>query len=194
MDMETIMQSIKILMIVFLFLIGVVLLSDKMTKGQKADASFTVASAINVLKTTTQKISTDNKELLLTNDISAAQAAEIPSEQVLIASESPMNTNEVKQYIQEVFGPALAPVALCIAKNESGYRSTAKHLNPAYIDKLGIFHPATWDVGVFQINDVEPISTTDRLNPVKNIQFAYNYLYKNRAWQPWLTDYHKCNI
>lgn len=67
--------------------------------------------------------------------------------------------------------------AIRIAKAESGLRADAINKNKG----------GTFDIGVFQINDVHSkrISRADRLDFEKNIQFAWNLRKEQGNWGAW---------
>lgn len=67
-----------------------------------------------------------------------------------------------------------------IARAESGLRADALNKNSN----------GTFDVGVFQINDVHKISRQDRMDFEKNIRFAYK-LYKAQGFNPWNSSRNK---
>ncbi len=45
--------------------------------------------------------------------------------------------------------------------------------------------PKSYDVGIWQINDLHGLSWEDRTDPIKATDFAIE-LYKRRGWQPWV--------
>jgi hypothetical protein len=99
----------------------------------------------------------------------------------------PPTTENIISYIVATFmpeGKAVALKALDCFYSESGLRADAQNWNPPYTDKNGVFHSATWDIGVAQINDVHKMSVEDRLDYRKNIDKAYQ-IYKNRGFSAW---------
>lgn len=102
-----------------------------------------------------------------------------PQAQVLKKVET---VNEIKAEIIRVFGP-LADQALCIAKNESGYRPGAVNKN----------RNGTFDVGVFQINDVHGMGWNDRMDARKNIAKAKQIRDTWGNWNAWMART-KCGL
>jgi hypothetical protein len=84
--------------------------------------------------------------------------------------------------IQAVFGEA-APTALCIAKAESGYRTDAVNHNSN----------GTYDLGIFQLNDVHGWSWATRMDPDQNIKLAYGIYQSWGNWSAWAT-HSKCGV
>lgn len=107
------------------------------------------------------------------------EAAEI--EPVKIETQ-PIGKSDIEKEIIRVFGHQ-AKEALCIAKMESGYRPTAANHNTN----------GTWDLGVFQINDVHRMSWNDRMDPHKNIAKAKEIRDSWGNWHAWSAR-HKCGL
>lgn len=76
-------------------------------------------------------------------------------------------------------------IAIRIAKAESGLRP----------DAIGKNRNGTYDMGVFQINDVHSkrISRADRLNFEKNIRFAFQLRKEQGNWNAWSVCRSKVN-
>ena len=81
--------------------------------------------------------------------------------------------------------------ANCVIKNESSWIPENTHFNPAYTDKYGKYHPPSWDVGLWMINDVHGLTWEERLDPIKATEFAI-YLRKRDGWYPWVAWRTKC--
>jgi len=86
------------------------------------------------------------------------------------------NPTAIQAEIIATFGSS-AKTALCIANAESGFQPGAKHYNANM----------TWDLGIFQINDVHGLSWTTRLDPFQNIQEAYRIYRSWGNWSAWAT-------
>ena len=91
-------------------------------------------------------------------------------------SSGQVNKDLVLSYIDQKFG-ANRGVAECIARHESGLRSNAVHLN----------YNGTYDIGVFQINDVHGLSWDYRMDYIKNIDYAYMMSGGGVNWAAWTT-------
>lgn len=79
--------------------------------------------------------------------------------------------------IQAVFGAGqLGREALCIAKMESGFRTDAVNHNAN----------GTYDLGIFQINDVHGMSWAARMDPDQNIRKAYEIRMNWGSWNAWM--------
>lgn len=76
------------------------------------------------------------------------------------------------------FSPALADTLITC---ESGWNPNAKHWNPPTPTR-----PGTWDVGLWQINDVHGMSVEERLDPYKNTGMAIQLLKSKRSWKHWV--------
>mgnify|MGYP001576213828 CR=1 FL=1 len=63
-------------------------------------------------------------------------------------------------------------VILC----ESGWNPQAKHYNPN----------GTWDIGLWQINDVHGMTWEQRMDPIMATQAAINLLRSPRSWNHWV--------
>ena len=76
-------------------------------------------------------------------------------------------------------------IAIRIAKAESGIRT----------DSIGKNTNGTFDIGVFQINDVHSkrISREDRMDFVKNIKFAWTLRKEQGNWNAWSVCRNKVN-
>lgn len=76
-------------------------------------------------------------------------------------------------------------IAIKIAKSESGLRP----------DAIGKNTNGTYDMGIFQINDVHSkrISRADRLDFEKNIRFAYKLRKEQKNWSAWSVCRSKVN-
>lgn len=71
------------------------------------------------------------------------------------------------------FDPEVAErVIMC----ESGWKTTASHHNLN----------GTWDIGLWQINDIHGLPLETRQDPVKSTQFAIKLLNSNRSWNHWV--------
>jgi hypothetical protein len=92
----------------------------------------------------------------------------------------------VEAEIRRVFG-SRAAVALCIAKNESGFREKATGYNQ---DRV-----RSHDRGVFQINSYWHREVTDNeaYNYKTNIAHAYRISEGGRFWSQWSTRY-QCGV
>lgn len=108
---------------------------------------------------------------------------------VVEAAESPLRVEtveEVKAEIKRVFKQR-AEIALCIAKNESGYRANAIGYNK------DIFH--THDRGIMQLNSYwhREITDAQAYDAKTNIQAAYRISKGGTAWGAWMT-HTKCGV
>lgn len=68
-----------------------------------------------------------------------------------------------------------------IVNCESGWNVGARHWNPPTPTR-----PGSWDIGLFQINDVHGMSIEDRLDPYKNTEMAIELLKSKRSWNHWV--------
>ena len=82
---------------------------------------------------------------------------------------------EIETEIRRVFG-TLADQAVCVARMESGLRADAANHNTN----------GTWDVGVFQLNDVHGLSWEQRLDARANIQKAKEIRDSWGNWRAWM--------
>lgn len=94
----------------------------------------------------------------------------------------PQRFAEEKAYIltrieKEGFDPkVINQIIMC----ESGYNPLAKHWNPPTATR-----PGTWDIGIWQINDVHGLSVADREDVVKSTDYAIS-LIRSAGLKSWM--------